>query len=113
MRIDIRARGFALTEGLRAHAERRLRFALARFEDRVARVAVRLSDLNGPRGGVDKRCLLRLRARGLAEIVIDEAGADLYAAISRAAERAGRMLGRGLARSRGISGARNDGEVNG
>lgn len=102
MQIDIQARGFTLTEGLRAHVERRLRFALTRFQDRVVRVAVRLSDVNGPRGGVNKHCHLQARLRGLPDIVVKDTEADLYVAVDRAAERAGRTLGRYLRRARGV-----------
>jgi len=35
MQIDIQARDFPLTDILRSHAERRLRFALAYFDDRI------------------------------------------------------------------------------
>ena len=96
MQIDIQARGFLLTEGLRAHVEERLRFALTRFHDRVMRTAVRLSDVNGPRGGMDKHCQLQLRLRGLPDIVVKDTEVDLYVAVDRAAERAGRTLGRHL-----------------
>lgn len=101
MQIDIQARGFVLTEGLRAHVEHRLRFALTRFQDRVARIAVRLTDVNGPRGGVDKRCHLQVRLSGLPGIVIQDTEADLYVAVDRATDRAARTLGRYLERARG------------
>ena len=55
MQIEIHAHDFLLTEGLRAHVERRFQFAMSRFQNYVLRVSVRLSDINGPRGGVDKR----------------------------------------------------------
>ena len=102
MQIDLQAHDFLLTEGLRVHVEQRLRFALNRFQDRVARVAVRLSDVNGPRGGVDKHCHLQVRLRGLPDIVVRETQADLYVAVDRAAERTGRTLGRYLQRARGV-----------
>ena len=51
MQVDIRARGFELTEGLRQHTERRLDFALGWADYDIRKVAVRLFDINGPRGG--------------------------------------------------------------
>lgn len=102
MQIEIHARGFLLTEGLRAHVERRFQFAMGSYQDHVLRVTVRLSDINGPRGGVDKHCQVRLRLRGLPEIVVKDTEADLYVAVNRAAERAGRTLGRNLRRARRI-----------
>lgn len=49
MRIDIQARGFDLTEGLREHTVRRLQFALGWSYHDVRSVSVRLFDINGPR----------------------------------------------------------------
>ena len=102
MQIDLQAHDFVLTEGLRTHVTQRLRFALTRFQDRVARIAVRLSDVNGSRGGVDKHCHLQVRLRGLPNIVVRETQADFYVAVDRAAQRAGRTLGRYLQRARGV-----------
>ena len=98
MQIDIHARGFTLTPALRAHAERRLRLALGATRPEVMRVAVQLSDDNGPRGGRDMRCRVRITVAGMPEIVIDDVQPDLYAAIDRAAGRAGRTLVRRLER---------------
>ena len=100
MQMDIQCRGFALTEGLRDYAKKRLASSLSHGETHIGRVIVRLSDVNGPRGGEDKRCHLAVRLKGLPEMVIEDTQADLYLAIDRAAERAGRTLDRQLARSR-------------
>lgn len=48
--IDIRGQDIELTDALRAHAQRRLRFVLGRFGQRIARVTMHLADLKGPRG---------------------------------------------------------------
>lgn len=98
MQIDIQARHFMLTHALRGHVERRLGFALSTRYDRIRRIQVRLSDLNGPRGGNDKCCHVRIVLPGQADVVIEEIQADLYAAIDRAADRAGRVVARKLAR---------------
>ena len=110
MQIDIQARSFSLTDALRCHAERRLRFALTCCSDHIARVVMRLSDITGPRGGADKRCYLQVVLDGLPEVVIEDIEADLYVAIDRATDRAGRTVGRRLARLRDTarSSARHD-----
>ncbi|MET0067813.1 MAG: HPF/RaiA family ribosome-associated protein [Candidatus Thiodiazotropha sp.] len=92
MQIDIQARDFSLTPALRNHAERRARFALTCCDDHIQRVVLRLSDINGPRGGADKRCRLQVVLSGLPDVIIEDTEADLYVAIDRATDRAGRTL---------------------
>ena len=92
MRIDIQGRGFSLTAPLLDHTRRRLRFALTRTSDRIKRVVVRLGDTNGPRGGEDKFCRMQVYLEGAPPVLIEDAGADLYAVIDRVAERAGRNV---------------------
>ncbi|MFZ4536110.1 HPF/RaiA family ribosome-associated protein [Propionivibrio sp.] len=98
MQIQIHADDFDLTEGLRDHVAKRLAYALNHGLDIVSRVVIRLSDVNGPRGGVDKRCAIEVRLKGASAIAIRDTQADLYVAIDRAAERAGRTLDRRVAR---------------
>jgi len=100
MQIDIQARNFPLTEALRVHLERRLGFALGAREDQIQRIIVRLSDINGPRGGVDKHCHIQVVLAHMPDVVIEDTEASLYTAIDRAADRAGRTVGRRLARQR-------------
>ncbi len=47
-----------------ARAAQRLRQALGRLHGLVARMKVRLDDINGPAGGVDKRCDVEVSVRG-------------------------------------------------
>ena len=98
MQIEIQSYDFSLTDALRDHTERRLRFALARVSDRVGRITVRLFDINGPRGGNDKRCRIQVMLNGLAAVVIEDTEPNLYLAIDRATDRAGRNVMRRLAR---------------
>ena len=97
MQIAIQSRDFSLTDALQDHVNRRIGFTLARGASRVRRVDVRLSDLNGPRGGVDKRCLIEVRLDGLPAVVVEDVQADMYTAIDRAAGRAARTVMRRLA----------------
>jgi putative sigma-54 modulation protein len=100
MHIDIQARGFELTNGLREHTMRRLSFATDWARDEVRRVTVRLSDINGPRGGEDKRCLIQIPLAGKTDIVIDELDSDLYVAIDKAIGRIERVLTKQIERAR-------------
>ena len=88
MEIPIHARGFALTTAIETHLQRQLRFALDHLDDRVRRVFVRLSDINGRRGGIDKRCQVQVTLAGSGDVVIEDVQTDLYLAVSRAVERA-------------------------
>lgn len=83
MQIDIKARNFSLTDALPSHPERRLRFALTCCDDHIQRVVMRLSDINGPRGGEDKCCHLQVVLAGLPDVVIEDIEANLYVAIDR------------------------------
>ena len=97
MQIAVQTRGFPLTGALEKHVQDRLRFTFSRVADRVRRVRVSLSDINGPRGGVDKRFLIEARLDGLPSVVIQDLQSDLYIAIDRAAGRAARSVMRRLA----------------
>jgi len=92
MRIDIQGLGFPLTAPLLDHTERRLRFSLTRTRDRIKRVVVRFGDTNGARGGEDKFCKIQVVLEHVPPVLIEDSGADLYAVIDRAAERAGRNV---------------------
>lgn len=98
MQIDIQARGFTLTDALREHCERRLHFALGPSSSRLRNIGIRLSDVNGPRGGVDKRCVIRATASGLPPVVIAHCETDIYVAVDRATDRLARSLTRRLQR---------------
>jgi len=100
MLIDIQARNFSLTHALREHIERRLGFALSSRDEYIQRIMVRLSDINGPRGGEDKCCRIHVVLPQLTDVVIEDTEVDMYAAIDRATDRAGRTVTRRLARQR-------------
>ena len=100
MQIDIQARNFSLTAALLGHVKRRLRFALSTKDDHIQRVVIRLSDINGPRGGEDKCCHIQVVLPHLPDVIIEDTEEDMYIAIDRAADRAGRTVGRRLARHR-------------
>jgi len=100
MRMEIRSQGFSLTEALRDYVRKRLAYGLSYGDQAISRIRVQLSDINGPRGGLDKRCQIEVQLKAASTVVIEDVEADLYAAIDRAAERAGRTVARRLSRQR-------------
>lgn len=79
-------------ERLRDAAVRRLRFVMRRLAWLVPRAKVMLSDVNGPRGGVDKRCQVELKTDGHGSVVITSIARDWRTAIDTALARAARTL---------------------
>jgi len=100
MQIDIRARMIEVDEALRVHVDRRLRFALGRFGERIVKVTVRFEDANGARGGVDKQCKIDIALRPSGNVLVEDIDADLLAVVDRAADRAARAVERDLQRRR-------------
>jgi len=100
MVVYIHARNIKVNQALRAHVDHRLRFALSRFGERVAKVTVRFDDANGVRGGVDKQCHIDIALRPSGNVLIEDIDVDIRVAVNRAAERAGRAVERELQRRR-------------
>jgi len=100
MTVDIRFRGLESSESLRAYILRRVRSQARRIGKALRAVVVRVSDVNGPRGGVDKRCQIMLVRRGQRPVTIEEVRTDAYAAVDVAVERAALAAGRDVARAR-------------
>ena len=84
---------------LRQVAIARMRFALRRLSWLVPRAKVRLSDINGPRGGTDKQCQIELKTATGAVVVSSLAG-DWRSALDLAVQRCARVLVRSIQRQR-------------
>ena len=97
MQVAIRSHGFPLTTAIEAYVQRRLRTALSHAIHHIRAVTVVLLDINGPRGGRDKVCRVRVTVKDRPVMVIDDTEDNLYLAIDRAADRAGRTTARKLA----------------
>lgn len=93
---------------LREMAEQRLRFAMRRLSAIVPHAKVQLSDVNGPRGGLDKQCRIELHTSAGRPVVVTSVARDWRGALEAALARAQvaltrtwqRRLGHGRARDR-------------
>jgi len=91
MQVLFKSRHPQATE-LRDLTERRVRFVLRRLGWLVPRAEVQMSDVNGPRGGVDKRCQVELRTDGAGSVVVASVAQDWRMALDNALARAARFL---------------------
>jgi len=98
--ISIRARHLELPSVHHDAIARRLDFALARLSTSIRDVDCVVTDINGPRGGLDKHVRLRVRGHAGSMILIDDLGDDLMTTIGRAADRLQRAAIRVFARRR-------------
>jgi hypothetical protein len=89
---------------LRELAVHRVRFVMRRLTWLVPRATVRFSDVNGPRGGVDKRCQVALRTDGRGTVVVTSMARDWRTSLDGALSRASRLLLRLFRRSHGPRG---------
>ena len=92
---------------LRTLAERRVRQALRRLAWLTPQVRVHLSDINGPLGGIDKRCQIELTTDNGKSVVATSLARDWLSALQSALMRASRSLLHSLQSSRQLSTARS------
>jgi ribosomal subunit interface protein len=92
MKINVRFRGFAVSDSLAEHVARKVYQRLSRFGNRVSAVDARLSDVNGPSGGCD--------LPGQAPLHLEELHQDFYAGIDVALDRLAEAVGRCIQRER-------------
>ena len=85
---------------LRKLAVERVRFAMRRLTWLVPRAKILLTDINGPHGGVDKRCQLELKTDTNGTLVVTSIARDWGDALNQALARAARTLVREWWRSR-------------
>lgn len=83
---------------MRELSAERVRFSLRRLTPWVPRAKVQFSDVNGPRGGVDKRCQVELSTDTGATVVIASLADDWRTALDRSLRRATQALTRNLQR---------------
>ncbi len=100
MDIQVRFRGLEPSEFLREHAVQQALVHLSRFGRDLSTVVLRIGDLNGPKGGVDKSCHVTVRGPRIGTATIEERSEQPYAAVDVAIERAARSVARELGRVR-------------
>jgi hypothetical protein len=98
--MDIRGINYQLDDELKNHIERRLSFAVGRFAARVQKLTVRMTDINGPRGGIDKHCRIAIDLFPRGTVMLEDRGENPFVLVTDMAKRAGRTVRRELERRR-------------
>lgn len=81
-------------QGLRDWALGRTGFVLRRMAWRVSSASVQMTDVDGHRHGVDKRCQVALVASDGAPVVVTATARDWHSALNHALSRAAEVLKR-------------------
>ncbi len=78
--------------------EQKIRSRLRRFERRLTHVELHVSDVNGSKGGTDKRVSLEVRPTGHEPLAVHAEGQRIEDAVTVAADKAARALDHALGR---------------
>jgi ribosome-associated translation inhibitor RaiA len=100
MRIYLQTQGFELTPAIDAYVRKQLGRHLAGSEDNIIAVDVFLSDINGPKGGIDKKALVCVQLVSRLAVSFEAVHADLYRAVADASRKARHSVKRTLRRHR-------------
>lgn len=86
MQMDIRGRGMVVSDDLLGDVEERLRAAVMRLYPPVRALRVRIVDVNGPKGGEDKRVLVTAQGGAIHNTVVTARGTTVLGAVTAAAD---------------------------
>jgi len=100
MDLTVHGHHIPVSDDLATHAQTRFAAALGQHDGWVTNVTLRLEDVNGPKGGLDKRCHATISLKAGGTIVVEEKTEDLYTAINAVADRAKQAVGRRIAKVR-------------
>ena len=94
MQMEIRRKNTRLGRFARREIAQALATALRRFHAEIQRIRVYVENLNGPRGGIDKRCRVEVQMRRGKSFRIGEEGGVWSSVVTRLARRVARHFGR-------------------
>ena len=96
--LEIRNLDEAVDAALRAWVHERLGRELGKYAPHIERVDVRFGDENGPKGGIDRACMVHVVLSSLEPVVVEMRAGEDREAFDLAAGRVKRALGRTMAK---------------
>ncbi len=91
-----KGRGLAWTPDLQLLLDRRLNQITERCALSLRSISASLEDVNGPRGGVDKRCRVNVTLEGHGQVTVCATAPKIEVALTRAVDRARAIMLRKL-----------------
>jgi len=102
MNITTRAQDFEMSQAIDQFVRDQIRAALSRLSEDIIAVDVFMKDSNGPKGGIDKQALIRVRLRNRHVVALETEHENLYAAVRKGVKRTKRAIQRHLRKSQRI-----------
>lgn len=84
----------------RAYLRRKLGRKLGKYAHNIQRVSVRIVDVNGPRGGIDQHCVIKVILVELPTVLVEASSATVQEAMDAALARVERAVKHALERRR-------------
>ncbi|MCI0363674.1 MAG: HPF/RaiA family ribosome-associated protein [Phycisphaerales bacterium] len=98
--IYIRATGTHFGPDERAYTHRKLDQKLGKFASSIERVSIRIDDVNGPRGGIDQKCRMKVVLIGQPSVIVNTQQAEAHEAVDAAITGVEKTVRRGVKRRR-------------
>jgi putative sigma-54 modulation protein len=96
--VNILDRNVGITSSQQEHIERCIDFAFDRFSSLIRTVDVSFSDMNGPKGGEDLQCRMKIVLEGKGDLVVEGKGVSVESVVAETADRAALAVSRRLDR---------------
>ncbi len=100
MQTVIQSQDFALTDALKSFIKDHASKSMNSCNNHVKQLNIRLKDINGPKGGEDKECIVEVKLANYAPIVVVKRSSDTYQSIRNALSRASRITLRKVGKRR-------------
>ena len=98
--LYIRATGTHFSAHEREYTQRKLDQKLGKFDRSIERVSIRIDDVNGPRGGVDQKCRMKVVLTGQPSVIVESQRSQAHAAVDAAIQSAEKTVRRTVRRRR-------------
>lgn len=99
--LAVRTSGLALAPDERERIAARVGRRLGKFALHIERATVRLDDINGPKGGTDKRCRIKVTLSGRPSLVVEKRGESVQEAFTSAIDAMQRAVRKALEHAEG------------